>query len=275
MNDRENGFLSRNIDEAISEIRNQNKDWFELAEEINIQVHKLLPLIRIDKKSAQEVYVIALLIRFLETFQGIVILAERGMAPETRILLRSLMELLFHIRAAVNDYSFVEEVISEDSKLRLKLMNKLRQCSDRAKEDLIDFPNTVLEKDLKDLITTRDIHEVKTWYVAKKANLLDYYNTAYSVFSQTVHTKARDLEEHIILNGTDTVQFKLGPTTIELDLYLLSAIECTFHILDSIIQFFKVENVGILDTLYKKFKELTEAYKTRQLKEYSEIKSKT
>jgi len=268
------GFLSSNVDNTIRETRFSFKDWFVLSEDVNRHYHRILTSIKLDINNLQEVYITVLAIRAVETFQGVIILCERGMAAQSRMVLRCLMELLFLIRAGSKNNELVKELVYEDTKTRLKLLNKLKACSEKTREGLIDFPNGDYENELKFKIDENKMSEIKTWYVAKEAGLSDYYNTAYSLLSQTIHTKIGDLDEHFKVNEkNEIVSFHLGPKIENTGLYLVSAIECMFYIIDSLIILFKKGHDPALEDLIRRFKTLADEFKKQHKEMYQYLKS--
>jgi hypothetical protein len=110
------GFLSPDIEVFIRNFRNKHPEEFRLADHLNQVAQRMLHSIalRSDASEPNAKYVIALMFtRALSSFQGGIILVERGMAAESRTIARSLFETAACICATANlGESFVEMLIA-------------------------------------------------------------------------------------------------------------------------------------------------------------------
>ncbi len=97
------GFLADDL--GVGEIRSENADWFVLAEDLNAALMALtksaMNTVRTTSWDPKAVAV-RLLLRCCSNLQGIILLTERGMAPEARTLVRSLLEGAFGLAALLN-----------------------------------------------------------------------------------------------------------------------------------------------------------------------------
>lgn len=97
----EHGFVGKEIESFISDIRLEFSDLFQLCYEANKLSHKVLFETDAHSKHTQELLVITLYMKIMSSYQGVVILAERGMAPQAEVLLRAILEALFKLCAIV------------------------------------------------------------------------------------------------------------------------------------------------------------------------------
>jgi len=91
----ENGFLGAEILHWIKKHRNENQAWFDLCLKLNRLCHTILPTFQIDNNNGQEVICATLFIRALGFYQAAIILAERGLINEAKVILRSLFDVTF------------------------------------------------------------------------------------------------------------------------------------------------------------------------------------
>lgn len=91
----ENGFLSGRIHSWIDSQRAANKDIVDRAQELNRDCHSFLDGRAVDLGNGKQIATSLLFARSLELYQSIIVVSERGMAAETRILLRAFIEQVF------------------------------------------------------------------------------------------------------------------------------------------------------------------------------------
>jgi len=123
----EHGFLGKEIEQWIPKNRHAHREFFQLVDDANrccqTSMYKLGP----HKKNRQEVLVAILYLRVLNNSQAAVLLAERGLMPQCRILGRATVEALFILCAIANNREYANDYVSEHQKNRLKYLNKYCQ----------------------------------------------------------------------------------------------------------------------------------------------------
>jgi hypothetical protein len=100
------GFLSDEINSIRKNIRSKYLSFFKLAEEINRFCIKINNSIEVHNKDIQEILSALLYLRILETFESIMILAERGLVTQVKMLLRCMIESVCLLSSVVKDYNF-------------------------------------------------------------------------------------------------------------------------------------------------------------------------
>jgi hypothetical protein len=222
----ENGFLDEDINFWIRKNRDTHQTLFDICQEINLVAQTSLYKLHIHSKDVQEILSALLFIRALSAYQGSLLLVERGMLTEAKILLRTVLEILFRIRAISKSREIADAYVLEDEQHRRKFLNKFKLMSDSVKEaqgnpELDDLLNT-----LKQNIAERDIKELQTQWFAYKADLDDYYHSAYSLFSSSVHANVRELEELVVADEEGNIKEILsGSNVAGIPLLLLTASE--------------------------------------------------
>jgi hypothetical protein len=113
----DHGFLSPNMADWITKHRMQNAAWFSLAERLNETAQSLIGRATHSVESAGESKLLALLMftRVLSNFQGMMLMAERGMIVEARTLARTCLESTFCVCALVKGKAkFVEQMLANE-----------------------------------------------------------------------------------------------------------------------------------------------------------------
>jgi len=259
------GFLSDQISDWIKKHRNANAEYFNLCEDVSKYCQKVMLSLEVHKKNLPEVLVASLLVRTLSNFQGMILLAERGMINESKALLRCLLEGMFAIVAIGLETNFAFDLVNNDlfeqrrvliGCLELKHLNNEQRRY--AKEKLIDVKKEIKEKNIKK-ITTKNI--------AEKSGLLDFYNSAYRVLSGTIHASIRDLQQYLKVDLKGKIDGLLwGPDIDDIDFILLTGIEDMLYILEGVFQVFSIKDKDEFESLSKRFKSIYELFITKEEK---------
>ncbi len=240
------GFLSTEL-ENWKKQDNKNFDvYFKLFSDFNEFAQTLAFQLKIHDDNSDELFITCLYIRCLSTYQAIFILLENGMLNEAKVLLRTLIEILFQIVAICKNKDFSKEYIYQDSINRKILVKKTLKYNEEAKKNKVELDlNELLQKVELD-IKNNSIKEFKTIDYAKKANLLDFYYTAYALLSSTVHANSRDIESHLLFDKQGIVtSFNWGPADKGIELLLFTGIETIYIILSNLIEKFNLKkNTG-------------------------------
>ena len=237
-----NGFLTKKIEEWTESQNFKKNDSYNLCIRLNQFAQKNLYNLKIHKRDPQELLVSTLYIRSLSIFQGVVILLTKGMLTESKILLRSLLEILFRISVISQKYEYAIDFINQDQISRKKMINKFRMLSDNIKKLHVDSHLSEFYDNIKNDIDKRGVKEHGTQWYAQKAGLEDEYNTAYSLLCNSVHSNVRHLESYLILDKNDEVtSFKYGPTNEENSKLFLTNIDCMIKILNCINSLFELD----------------------------------
>ena len=251
---KEQGFLSTEMADAAQQCRKQYAEWFTLCESINKFSIALTSKTTCHPDSRQECLVAALFLRTLSIFEGIIILIERCMLNEAKILLRTLMEVLFALRAITLDAEVGEEFYQSHLTAKRRALLKFRKSSlnlaDSQGRDL-----TERIKELDSLIGKKRIY-MTTEYLAKRAGLYDFYATAYTVLSWTVHSNILDIAGSHMVGQSDSHidSIHLSVQMEEVEKWFMSACECMVIAMQSVNDMFKagVENeIADYDRRYK------------------------
>lgn len=221
-----NMFLDPNISKYIEHVRAAHRPCLEFAQKLNELGHRAMFSGEVRQRDAQHVLLATLLQRALTSFQATVILLERGLSQEAKVTLRTLLEVTFKTVAIAKHQEIAEAFILEDETQRRKFIRKYRALSPelqnaKAKAELDSLLDACETK-----IAENGIQELKTQWFAKKAGLLDFYNTAYAVLSTEVHVNVRTLEGALNIDKDgNLVGLKYGFSDEDLDNHVLTACE--------------------------------------------------
>jgi len=254
----QHGFLGESMKEWINEIRSKYSDFFELAIDMNEMCQKVMFDLDVHNRNSQEIIIASLYIRCLSTFQGLVLLAERGMMAQARILARSLMEALFTLCALSKKSQLFDVFIKEDKRNRLTYLRKYREFhGGKLPENVSQEEIEELEKELETEIKENGIQKRRTEQWADDAGMKSWYLTAYPVLSDSVHTKVRDLEEHLWIDEKGEVSELLwGPDNRGIDKIIMTGIEAMHYALGSTLIFFRLQRDGEMKELRSRFEKL-------------------
>lgn len=222
----EEGFLGKELEQWIPKIRNAHREFFALADEVNEYCQKAMYKFEAHNKDKQEVLVSTLYIRTLNNFQASVLLAERGMMPQSRVLVRAMIEALFSLCAIAKSEKYADDFLLEDQKNRMRFLNKFRQLHGGLPPDSNKEEVESLEQKLKEEIKAGEIKEKSTEQWSKDAGMHDWYLTAYSVLSTSVHSKVKDLERYLVLNDKNEIaEFRWGPEDHDIEKILMTLVQ--------------------------------------------------
>lgn len=251
-----NGFLSLAMNEVMVEFRSIHTKTFGLAKKLNEIAHRELFATDVTDNNDQQLLIACLLQRALTTFQGVVVLAERGMPAEATTLLRTLIEVMFRLIAIAKDPEVGKVYIHQDQIQRKKYINKFKllSCHVRSAAEIEPHTHDDLLADINQKINDENISERGTFWFAEQAGLTDFYHSAYSVLSGTVHANIRDVEGALVIDAKGKVTaFNYGPTHEGVDEILLTAIESLILCLRGAFSILPCSSQNAFDSVHTEF----------------------
>jgi hypothetical protein len=252
----DNGFLGEEITAVISDIRSTYSDLFNLCDELNKLCHATLFKIDAHSEEPQELLIATLYLRIKSSFQAVVILSERGMIPQAKVVLRSILEALFTLCALSKKPDLCDIYMQADQIKRLKQINKFRMLKSGLPEKAKEAEILTLYQELKDDIEKRKIktYSIEKWAI--EAELHDIYLSAYTVLCDPVHTNVKELERYLVLHDDEIKELKWGPETDDLEIVLSANIEFMLVSLKAICDLFKIDEEKTINSLHDKLKVL-------------------
>jgi Family of unknown function (DUF5677) len=121
--DGDKGFLSPQLRKWTTSTKGDYQKWFRFINRLNRAAMKVLAAIEPDPNKKQELCAALLCRRALQTFQGSILLAERGMIADALTLVRSCAETAIALGCFAADDKFLDRLIEDDANHRLTYGN--------------------------------------------------------------------------------------------------------------------------------------------------------
>lgn len=253
----EDGFLSDEIERWIDKHHQEYADWFALCEDLNRFCQNTMLHLNVHTTNKQEILAAVLFIRILGAFQASILMVERGMINEARVVVRSLLEALFTLTAISKDTGLADNYIRDDENQQLKALRKieiLRQ--DEKHGHVVDIGKDEIDRKIAELQNIDKVQSVAIEELSKKAGLHSLYLIAYFDLSSTAHLKIRDLESHLRTDKKgDLSRFAWGPDAKEIEDVLYQAIEFTVFCLIALHEIFRLDIKPEIDEFVRRYRE--------------------
>jgi hypothetical protein len=120
-----NGFLGLGISTWTNGYHELYSPWLKIYTEFNSFAQDVLFRCDVPSGNLRLTLAKTLFIRILSNYQGVYLLAERGMEAETTILLRSLCEATFALVAILKQVDFAARYIGHNEAKRLQNIESL------------------------------------------------------------------------------------------------------------------------------------------------------
>jgi hypothetical protein len=222
----QDGFLSEDITVYIDQLSKRHPDLFGLAFDVNRFSQQTMLSLNVHSKNAQELMVTTLLIRCLSHYQASIILCQRGMIPDARIVARALIEAMFILVAISKKPHLAVQYAQEDEFQRLKAIKKYHQLHGAPPPGWSERQMADFEAEVKKTIDAKSLKSRLTEDWAREADMHSWYLSPYFDLSESVHVKSRDISVHIVTNSeSEPKEFKWGPSDEGMRLVLGTVIE--------------------------------------------------
>ena len=187
------GFLSPEIESSRQQLRAALSPSIAEAEAVSDRVTARLFAADVSGCDAHEILALSLWLRALGACQGAFLLAERGMAAEALILLRSGFEFVFFGAAALADPSVFESLAGGHDFERLKQARGM--IREGAKGRLLSEEQIALLREVEQEVVDAKA-PLKAFRAAEIAGLGYHYESAYRGLSM--------MASHATMAGTDS-----------------------------------------------------------------------
>jgi hypothetical protein len=252
------GFLGSSIEDWIRKIRTKHANFFALTDNINEEAQKFLFELQPHSKHVQELLIVSLYLRSLSTYQATLLLVERGMMPEARLMLRGLLEVLFFLCAIGKKPDLAKDYVEEHQQYRLKLLRKFKELHgatfplDIGLEDVKS-----LEEELKAEIGAGKFTVRTTEQWAQEAGLHEWYLSVYAILSITAHIKVKDLERYLVTDKSGEIRgIKWGPDDHDVKNIFITAAESMLIAMKSASEVFQINKDDIINNLHAELEKI-------------------
>jgi hypothetical protein len=208
----EEGFLSPTISEWIKRHRVVNQRWFSLADDLNRVAMRLVPSLTVPPEDNNVFLAVLLFLRGLSSFQGALLLAERGMTQDARTLARGCFENVFLMGALRKDPAFAAAFVGDDAVRRSKIARALLKLPDNSSLDAAHIER--LTRFVSNFESSgMSAKQINIADAARSAGLIDIYDTYYRGLSNDAsHPSVTALNRHVEADELNTiVGLRWGP----------------------------------------------------------------
>ena len=182
----EKGFLGTVILNFARSVDVCYVQFFEASAKINELAQAVKFELKVHNKDGQEVLAASLFLRVLNGFQATVILSRLGLINDAKVVLRGALESLFILKLLCKDEKFLAEYVGSDEVRRLKWMNVASQNKSALFSEVRTYATLIVRQELEEKIKikTNDWKELKAIDIARRAGLLEMYETDYRLLSE-------------------------------------------------------------------------------------------
>jgi hypothetical protein len=265
------GFLSGDLHIFINQSHIDFREWFELVANLNKTVFQALTNLHPLKDNKQQLTAALLFSRAVQSFQGAVLLAERGMISEARTLVRNCAETAIVLAAVGKDASFVLKLVESHQKHSSQLAKALSTNPDAATE-LSPFTLASLQRvmdSVDELFPNGQPNSYILKNVATDVGLIGLYDTVFrGISGDAAHPTIGALTRHIYQDEAGEIcDLRFEPVQEDLPHTLSMATSTLLHTLMPISEVFKKpEFERIVVDFLPKWKLLQAQYETNQVK---------
>lgn len=254
------GFLSEEIAKYEEAFLGKYSNLFKFANKLNEFSMVLMVSQKVDWDDPHKFILKTLHIRLIENYQATVMLLQKGMVSQAKVLVRGMLETVFILVALQKNPDLLQSYYDqfEDGRrraLKASCQFKGEELKKAAKEHglekhYVEHKNSLKDKELSVL-------KPKQWAMA--AELEDFYNLWYTLYSNSAHSNLPALDDHIDKTEQE-INLSFGPS----DNYLCEVFQCCAYIMlnanNSMAVAYKQDKQSELDEIYSKIKEIDEEY---------------
>lgn len=264
----ESGFLANTLNDFKDHLRARYPKHYDAAIDANSYAQKLQYKIEIVKYHSEgggihintdQLLSSILYSRTITSYQAFLLLFQREMQQQAMVMLRCIFETLFALVAIQKNKDYSKRLIDADECDRLKAFNKIIRHRTRQSPDDDSIKEVQeLATASKKVVEEKKLHAIGVVENAEKAGLLDWYDTAYSHLSGTVHASIRSLQEALVLDdhGQDIVSLKNEPEIDDFAHLSATAIEAILFAVIAIGEIFEIDVAEFSNNTHSKLSDL-------------------
>lgn len=259
------GYLGEDIKKYKEEYFKNYKEIFILYEEINHFLQKIKFKLQVKDNNIQDITIVPLLIKSLETFQAIYILLRNYIFNDTLNLTRILFEEMINLGYCAKGENECKQYIAKEIKNKIKMINAAKDYPEEFPEELFQRqPLGNRKKELEEnLIEIGEPKNVSTEHMARELNLGKLYQVYYRTVSNEVHSNPGSLYKYCKIGKDGYIkEFYFGPK-IEVNKVsvIFTSIEIMLIICEFLSDYFSIPEKEDFHKFNERKKELAEKYK--------------
>ena len=207
------GYLGEDITKYKEEYFKKYKEIFILYEEINHFLQKIKFKWQVKDNNIQDIYIVPLFIKSLETFQAIYVLLRNCIFNDTVNLTRILFEGMINLGYCAKGENECKQYIAKEIKNKIRMINAAKDHPEEFPEELFQRqPLGDRKKELEEnLIEIGEPKNVSTEHMARELNLGKLYQVYYRTVSNEVHSNPGSLNKYCKVGNGYIKEFKFGP----------------------------------------------------------------
>jgi hypothetical protein len=225
------GYLSTDIGKWIAKHRAEHAAAFALADRLNRVAQQVMLGAEVPKADNRSLLIVLFFARCLSSFQGALLMVERGMTIEALTLARNCLESSFFLGAVVADAGFADRLVQSDTAHKKKVATWLTS-KDAAVTELSPEQIENLRGFLDKLKTAgAPVAPLSIKQAADAAQLSAIYETVYRDLSdRAAHPSLHSLLRHIELDDHgNAVGLRFGPDAKDLTETILAMTTALFY----------------------------------------------
>lgn len=238
------GFLSDEAEQGRQSVLNGYGGAFSGARQLNQKAMALLSDLHWNDEA--NVIIAALFVRIVETYQAAILLLERSMVTQARMLLRTLLDALFSMAAICRHPELVNSYVAQHYASVLKALEAAQRWKQKTlRGGRLDPPKIAKLIALnKAKLKATPAKTLKVWQWAEKADLSDFYNAFYVENSSAVHSDCWALNNHVENTPDQSVQVHFGPSDAGLYHALRSCATALLTAMEAVGQAYSISAAG-------------------------------
>ena len=242
------GFLAVTLATSIAAIRKDFVAWFAATESFNNLGMQILPAMKVDQASNQQLVAATLYGRTLSSFQAAQVLAERGMLADARTVIRAAAETAIVLCALVKDEKVCDRLIERHlwhhRLLRNAWLNDPQAIAEMTSQEIDGIKAVVADIDTNHPhIKQLKGDPVGIATLARQSGVTALYNAVYrSASGDAAHTTIDALNRHVHADGQQNIQgLKFCPDVDDLPATLSDAMSVLGHALYAVLELFPLQ----------------------------------
>ena len=203
------GFLSDTLTAWTASTRQARGDWFSLADRVNALAMRTVYELQPASSSDKQLTGVLLFRRGVQSFQGAILLGERGMSADARTLVRSCAETAIALGGLATIDGFIDRLIEDHDRHRLTLANALLSDGDSLNALSPDQAEQLraVAAEIKGRYAAPGPNSLKWDQVAHKANMRSLYDTVYrGISGDAAHPSIDALNRHLRADAAGTIE---------------------------------------------------------------------
>lgn len=235
----QDGFLADDHKEWVDRTRRTHAPWLEFVHDLNRQSMRTLPLAVPSQTDNREVLAALIFGRVLQSFQGTIMLAEKGLASDARTLIRSAAESAIALGGLASGLDLVGLMQEDHDKQVLSQANSLlgdeEKLAENASAEQVDRLRATVA-DIKKRYASGGPTRINWGSVASRSGFNDLYALIYRPMSgDGAHVTLAGLTRHIEEAFSGKVSaLRFGPDALDLNDTLQASASVALHALEAL-----------------------------------------